>query len=128
MDFNVKDGLKRFSKSGWFNSSLGDLCVYGCINLLKIPVVVITSFPGSPVLTFVPSTLPSKRPIYIAYNHSSPGHYDGTKGELIFCIQNFLMHSFHCPREIKKPDTTKINDMKEDCVFAVHSDKLLTRI
>ena len=111
----MKDELKRFSESGWFNSSLGDLCVYGCINLLKIPVVVITSFPGSPVLTFVPSTLLSKRPIYIAYNHSSR-------------IQNFLMHSFHCPREIKKPDTTKINDMKEDCVFAVHSDKLLTRI
>ena len=81
--------MKRFSESGWFNSSLGDLCVYGCSYLLETPVLVVTSIPGSPVLTFVPSTLLSKRSIYIAYNHSFPGHYYGTKGELIFCIQNF---------------------------------------
>ena len=85
----MKDELKRFSESRWFNSSLGDLCVYGCSNLPKIPVLVITSIPGSPVLMFVPSTLLSKCSIYIAYNHSSPGHYDGTKGELIICIQTF---------------------------------------
>lgn len=108
VDFNIKDELKRFSESGWFNSSLGDLCVYGCSNLLKIPVVVITSIPGSPVLTFVPSTLLSKRSIYIAYNHSSPGHYDGTKGKLIFFIKTskctvFIAHARlknQIPREL----------------------------
>ena len=85
----MKDELKKFSESGWFNSSLGDLCVYGCRNLHKIPVVLITSIPGSSGVTLVLSTLLSRRSIYIAYNHSSPDHYDGTKGEPIICIQNF---------------------------------------
>ena len=120
--------MKRFSESGWFNSSLGDLCVYGCSNLLKIPVVEITSIPGSPVLTFVPSTLLSKRSIYIAYNHSSPGHYDGTKGKLIFCTKTSKCTVFIAHAKLKKPDTTRINDMKEGCVFAVRTDKLPTRI
>ena len=83
VDFNVNDELTIFAESGWFNSSLGDLCVCACSNLLKIPIVVITSIPGSPVLTFVPSTLLTTRSIYVAYNHSPPGHYDATRGELI---------------------------------------------
>lgn len=82
VDFDVKEELKRFSESGWFNSSLGDLCVYGCSNFLHIPIVVITSLPGSPVLTFIPSTLLSKSSIYIAFDHSFQGHYDATRGEL----------------------------------------------
>lgn len=80
VDFSVKDELKRFSESGWFNSSLGDLCVFGCGNLLRIPIVVITSLPSSPVLTFMPSTLLSTCSIYIAYDHSFQGHYDATRG------------------------------------------------
>ena len=51
VNFNVKDELTIFAESGWFNRSLGDLCVCACSNLLKIPIVVITSIPGSPVLT-----------------------------------------------------------------------------
>ena len=109
MNFNVKDELKRFSESGWFNSSLADLCVYGCRNLLEIPVIVITSIPGSPVLTFVPSTLRSTRSIYIAYNHSSPGHYDGTKGELPFV--------FRTPKYLKSKKLSFLQRNFNTCYF-----------
>ena len=80
VDFDAKEELKRFSESGWFNSSLGDLCVFRCGNLLRIPIVVINSLPNSPVLTFTPSTLLSTCSIYIAFDHSFQGHYDASKG------------------------------------------------
>lgn len=80
VDFDVKEELKRFSESGWFNSYVGNLCVFGCGNLLRIPIVVITSLPSSPVLTCMPSTPLSTSSIYIAYDHSFQGHYDATKG------------------------------------------------
>ena len=84
VDFDVKSELEKFSKSGWFNSSLGDLCVIACSNVLKTPIVVITALPRSPFIPFIPTAILNKGALYIAFNHSFPGHYDATKGEL--CI------------------------------------------
>ena len=84
VDFDVKSELEKFSKSGWFNSSLGDLCVIACSNVLKTPIVVITSLPRSPFIPFIPSEILNTRALYIAFNHSFPGHYDATKGKV--CI------------------------------------------
>ena len=80
VDFDVKSELEKFSKSGWFNSSLGDLCVIACSNVLKTPIVVITALPRSPVIPFIPSAILNTGALYIALNHSFPGHYDATKG------------------------------------------------
>lgn len=81
VDFDINEELSKFSVSGWFNSSLGDLCVLACSNLLQTSIVLITSIPGTPFIPFVPSTICNKMAIFIAYNHSGPGHYDATRGE-----------------------------------------------
>ena len=81
VDFDINEEFSKFSVSGWFNSSLGDLCVLACSNLLQTSVVLITSIPGTPFIPFVPSTICNKMAIFIAYNHSGPGHYDATRGE-----------------------------------------------
>ena len=80
IDFDINDELSKFSESGWFNSSLGDLCVLACSNLLQTSIVVITSIPGAPCIPFIPSTICNKSAIFIAYKHSGPGHYDATQG------------------------------------------------
>ena len=54
VDFDINEELSKFSVSGWFNSSLGDLCVLACSNLLQTSIVLITSIPGTPFIPFVP--------------------------------------------------------------------------
>ena len=80
VDFDINEEVSKFSESGWFNSSLGDLCVLACSNLLQTSIVVITSIPAAPFIPFVPTTICSKMALFIAYNHSGPGHYDATQG------------------------------------------------
>ena len=81
VDFDINEELSKFSVSGCFYSSLGDLCVLACSNLLQTSIVLITSIPGTPCIPFVPSTICNKMAILIAYNHSGPGHYDATRAE-----------------------------------------------
>ena len=80
VDFDITKKIEKFSQSGWFNSSLGDLCAVACCNILKTTILVITSIPGVPFLPFVPSDMLTDNTLYIAFNHSYPGHYDATKG------------------------------------------------
>ncbi len=86
VDFDIKEEIEKFARSGWFDSSLGDLCVLACSNILKTTIVVITSLTSVPYIPFIPKEILSDSVLYIAFNHSSPGHYDGTKG--IFCVIN----------------------------------------
>ena len=89
VDFDIANEVERFSRSGWFNSSLGDLCVLACSNILKTSIVVITSIAGVPYIPFIPVTMLTDSALYIAFNHSNPGHYDATKGTLLtslFCL------------------------------------------
>ena len=88
VDFDTNEKLSKFSVSGWFNSFLGDLCVLACSNLLQTSIVLITSIPGTPFISFVPSTICNKMAIFIAYNHSGPEHYDATRGEE-HCVYHF---------------------------------------
>jgi hypothetical protein len=78
-------------ENGRFNCNLADLCVKVCCNVLGIPIVVITSYPGAPHFTFIPDKTKYSSPIYIAFNHTNPGHYDGTKG-----ILQIIIIIFHC--------------------------------
>lgn len=82
---NLPDGglqyeIEQFSKDGWFSSNIGDLCVMVCSRILQAPIVVITSYPHAPYLPFLPEKLSSSMPLFIAFNHTPPGHYDSTKG------------------------------------------------
>ena len=72
--------IEFLQKEGAFSSTLADLCVKVCCNVLGLPIVVITSYPSAPHFSFVPAEIGYAKPIYIAFNHTPPGHYDATKG------------------------------------------------
>lgn len=78
---NVEEDLKNFQQSGFFSSDIGDLCVKVCANLLQVPIIVVPSLPNVKFFPFLPTKFTSTTPIYVAYNHTGPGHYDGTKGK-----------------------------------------------
>lgn len=78
MDF--EQDLKKFSEDGFFASDIGDLCIKVCANVLQVPIIVIPSLANVKFIPFLPSKFTSAYPVYIAYNHSAPGHYDATEG------------------------------------------------
>ena len=73
--------IEQFSKPGWFSSDIGDLCVMVCSRIVQAPIVVITSYLHAPYLPFLPEKLSSSQPLFIAFDHSAPGHYDSTHGK-----------------------------------------------
>ncbi|XP_032240268.2 uncharacterized protein LOC5514795 isoform X2 [Nematostella vectensis] len=78
-DKELKGELEKFKADGFFASDIGDLCIKACVNVLQVPVIVVTSLPNSPYYPFLPVKFTTAHPVYVAFNHSSPGHYDGTK-------------------------------------------------
>jgi len=72
--------IERFKNDGHFASEIGDLCAETCANLLPIPIVVSTALPTVPSIPFLPKYFVTAAPMYLAYDHSGPGHYDVTKG------------------------------------------------
>ena len=71
---------RQFPEQGWFNSDAGDIAVKVCSNILEIPIIVLTCYPQAPHQSFVPPKMSSVHPLYVAFNHSPPGHYDATTG------------------------------------------------
>ena len=72
--------IERFQNDGHFASEIGDICAKACANLLRIPIVLITALPTVPSIPFLPKYFTGSTPVYLAYDHSGPGHYDATKG------------------------------------------------
>ncbi|KXJ12651.1 uncharacterized protein LOC110241820 [Exaiptasia diaphana] len=77
-NMNFEHDLKKFSEEGFFASDIGDLCIKVCANVLQVPIIVIPSLANVKFIPFLPSKFTSAYPVYIAYNHSAPGHYDAT--------------------------------------------------
>jgi len=74
--------ITRFKNNGYFASEVGDLCIRACActNILQIPVVVVTALPNVSNIPFLPTKVCTGDPLYIAFDHSGPGHCDSTKG------------------------------------------------
>jgi hypothetical protein len=77
---NLEEDLKNFKQDGFFTSDIGDLCIKVCANLLQVPIIIVPSLPNVKFFPFLPTKFTSTTPIYVAYNHSAAGHYDGTRG------------------------------------------------
>ena len=77
---NNLETVAKFKESGFFASEVGDLCASATAKLLRIPIIVVTALPTPPTIPFLPD-ISSDTPMYIAYDHSGPGHYDATKGK-----------------------------------------------
>ena len=77
--------IKRFQNDGHFACEIGDICAKACANLLRIPIVLITALPTVASIPFLPEYFTGSTPVYLAYDHSGPGHYDATKS-IIACV------------------------------------------
>ncbi len=65
-----------FYRMVFFASDLGDTLVMALSNALSIPIIVLTSNPNVPFITFWPRTFAIFTPIILTYNQYGTGHYD----------------------------------------------------
>ncbi|XP_046840723.1 uncharacterized protein LOC124434843 isoform X2 [Xenia sp. Carnegie-2017] len=93
-DCEAQYEIEQFSKPGWFSSDIGDLCVMVCSRIVQSPIVVITSYIHAPYLPFVPEKLSSSQPLFIAFDHTAPGHYDSTQELLL--VKNTMLTKCCC--------------------------------
>lgn len=67
-----------FQISGVFDQDIGDVVMKACSNILRVPIMVITSSQSVPQVPFFPDQPISNDPIYVAYHYYGAGHYDAT--------------------------------------------------
>ena len=70
---------KKFIYPGQFSGQVGDLIVMALSNLLKCPILVLTSMESCNIIPFIPENLSCNVPIFVAFNQHGPGHYDSTR-------------------------------------------------
>lgn len=75
---NIMSEAPRYLASGEFSGSLGDLVILAIANILRVPITIFSSIPNMPLLCITSSLhdAVSSVPLYLAYIHSGPGHYD----------------------------------------------------
>ena len=69
----------QFRRQGMFDSAIGDLVMRVCAQLLRLPIMVVTSLNSLPCVPFIPTNPLSSRPIYVAFHYYGAGHYDSTR-------------------------------------------------
>ena len=79
----LTDRAQEFKSPGVFDREIGDLTMKVCsnINVLRIPIIIITSSRSTPVVPLVPDRSLSNTPIYIAFHYYGAGHYDATNNK-----------------------------------------------
>ena len=67
-----------------------------CANIIKIPIMGITSNQSIPYIPFLPDDALSSEPIYVAYHFYGAGHYDATDsmtyGKIYFASLKETIH------------------------------------
>ena len=76
---NGLEEVYKFSQDGFFANEVGDLCARATAKVLKIPIAIVTALPSTPTVPFLPHEFLTTAPIYIACDHSGPGHYNDPK-------------------------------------------------
>ena len=77
----ITERANEFRISGVFDREIGDLTMKVCSNVLRIPIIIITSSRSTPVVPVVPDQSLSNTPIYIAFHYYGGGHYDATNSK-----------------------------------------------
>ena len=83
--------VEKFLQSGFYDNDIGDIMAPAAANPLSATICVITSFSHGPVMVFSPTTyvtLPDPINLYLAYNGSGAGHYDGVKMSTKMTLNN----------------------------------------
>ena len=75
---SYEETAKKFLQDGFFDCELGNAVILALSNILRSSVIVFTSLENYPIITIVPENDPlSKVPVYLAFEQTGPGHYDG---------------------------------------------------
>ena len=77
----LTERANQFKIPGVFDHEIGDLTMKVCSNVLRIPIIIITSSRFTPVVPIVPDRSLSNTPIYIAFHYYGAGHYDATNNK-----------------------------------------------
>lgn len=74
----LSEQAQHFLQDGEYCGDIGDLVLPAIVNVLSLPVTVLTSAENMPILTLLPvSSVPTdSHPLFLAYNMHGPGHYD----------------------------------------------------
>ena len=79
----ITQTAKQFRRQGVFDTALGDFVIRVCAELLRVPIMVVTSLSSLPYVPFVPSNPLSRQFMYVAYHYYGAGHYDATRKKQI---------------------------------------------
>ena len=74
----IASKVNEFRGTGVFDREIGDVVMKACSNILRIPIMLITSSQSVPCVPFFPDDPLSNDPIFIAYHCYGAGHYDAT--------------------------------------------------
>ena len=74
----IASKANEFRTTGVFDREFGDVVMKACSNILRVPIMVITSSQSVPYVPFFPEDALSNDPIYVAYHYYGAGHYDAT--------------------------------------------------
>lgn len=74
----IASKVNEFRGTGVFDREIGDVVMKACSNILRIPIMLITSSQSVPCVPFFPDDPLSNDPIFIAYHYYGAGHYDAT--------------------------------------------------
>lgn len=84
---------ERISSQGSYRE-IGDVVMKICANIIKIPIMVVTSNQSIPYIPFFPDDVLSSEPIYVAYHFYGAGHYDAT--DPTYGGRSYTYTSFSC--------------------------------
>lgn len=94
---DLNDETERFREEGTFCGEVGDLVIKVCSDILRVPIMDITSIVGTPYLPFIPDESVTDQPLFIAFTASGAGHYDGTNK-----IENERGKPLNCHNQVIK--------------------------
>ena len=76
-DTELEDMAPEYRMPGVFTGQMGNMMLLGLANVLNMSFVVFTSMESFAVIPVSPRSRPiTAAPIYLAFNHAGPGHYD----------------------------------------------------
>ena len=73
-NISVRDEAPKFLQPGYFH---GDLMLTALSNALQAPFIVFSSIACHPIFCVEPTKQVMIQPLFVAYNQSGPGHFDG---------------------------------------------------
>jgi hypothetical protein len=86
----------NFETSGYFNSDLGDLMPIAMANVLRIPIVIVTSESHTPLISVCPEeTILYSTPLFLTYSRLGAGHYDAAVS-MLTCKLKIKHDSYLC--------------------------------